>query len=100
MGHQDKPQAVPPEEDARTVETPATFANKVYLTPLPGGAKFAFAETRRVADGERVSTRPAVFLHRLPVGRLRTIMRPPGHSVVLSRDAGRRRGGGGARTCR
>ena len=53
MSEQDTPQAVSPEEDARIGATPATFANKLYLTMMAGGAKITFAEAQRVAGGTR-----------------------------------------------
>ena len=62
MIEQEMPQAVSPEEDARIGATPATFANKLYLTPMAGGAKITFAETQRVAGGDQVWPRVAVFL--------------------------------------
>ena len=37
MAEQGTPRAVTPEEDARTGATPATFANKLYITPIAGG---------------------------------------------------------------
>ncbi|MDE0459928.1 MAG: hypothetical protein OXI15_21775 [Chromatiales bacterium] len=68
------PQAVSPEEDARIVETPALFANKVYLTPQPGGAKLTFAETRRTDDGDRASPRVAVFLQHADLAALHRLL--------------------------
>ncbi len=37
MAGQDTPRPVTPEEDARTGATPATLANKLYITPMAGG---------------------------------------------------------------
>ena len=74
MEQQDAPQAVSPEEDARIAETPAAFANKVYLTPLQGGAKITFAETRRVGGEDRASPRVAVFLQHADLAALRRLL--------------------------
>lgn len=52
-------QAVSPEEDARIGATPATFANKLHITPMAGGAKIAFAETQRVAGRDQAVASPA-----------------------------------------
>ena len=44
MVEQDMPQAVSPGENARTSARSATFASKLYITPMAGGAKITFAE--------------------------------------------------------
>lgn len=74
MEQQDAPQAVSPEEDARIAETPATFAKKIYLTPLAGGARITFAETRRVGGEDSVSPRVAVFLHHADLAAPRRLL--------------------------
>ena len=60
MAELEMPQAVSPEEDARIGATPATFANKLYITPMADGAKITFAETQCVAGGNEVWPRVAV----------------------------------------
>ena len=45
MNDPDAPQSASPEKEARIAETPAVFANKVYVSPMPGGAaKITFAD--------------------------------------------------------
>ena len=39
MNEPDAPQSASAEEEARIAETPAVFANKVFVSPQPGGAK-------------------------------------------------------------
>ena len=42
MDERDAPQSASTEEEARIAETPAIFVNKVFVSPLPGGAKITF----------------------------------------------------------
>ena len=74
MVEQEMPQAVSPEEDARIGATPATFANKLYITPMAGGAKITFAETQRVAGGDDVWPRVAVFLQHADLSALHRLL--------------------------
>lgn len=62
MNERDASQSASAEEEARIAETPAIFANKDYVSPLPGGAKITFAKARRVLGEGRASPRAAVFL--------------------------------------
>ena len=71
---QDARQTVSPEEDARIAATPATLANKVYLTPLPSGAKITFAETHRIGGKDEVSPRVAVFLQHAELHALHRLL--------------------------
>ncbi|MDE0459924.1 MAG: hypothetical protein OXI15_21755 [Chromatiales bacterium] len=82
------PQAVSPEEDARIVETPALFANKVYLTQQQGGAKLTFAETRRDDDGDRASPRVAVFLQHADLAALHRLLDATVKSAAVPGGAG------------
>ena len=74
MDKQDAPQPVSPEEEAWIGETPAIFANKVYLSLLPGGAKITFAEALRVLGKKEASPRMAVFLQHADVGALHRLL--------------------------
>ncbi len=74
MNDPDVPQSASPEEEARIAETPALFANKVYISPMPGGAKITFAEARRVSDEDRASPRAAVFLQHADLAVLRRLL--------------------------
>lgn len=74
MNDPDVPQSASPEEEARIAETPALFANKVYISPMPGGAKITFAEARRVSDEDRTSPRAAVFLQHADLAVLRRLL--------------------------
>lgn len=58
----------------RIAETPAAFANKVYISPMPGGAKITFAEARLVSDEDRASPRAAVFLQHPDLAVLRRLL--------------------------
>ena len=49
------------EEEARITETPAVFANKVFVSLRPGGAKITFAEARRMSGENLASPRVAVY---------------------------------------
>ena len=61
MKEPDAPRSASAEEEARIAETPAVFANKVFVSPQPGGAKIAFAEARRASCENLASPRVAVF---------------------------------------
>ena len=74
MNKPDAPQSASPEEEARIAETPAVFANKVYVSPMPGGAKITFAEARRVSGEDRASPRAAVFLQHADLAVLRRLL--------------------------
>ena len=74
MDKPDAPQPASPEEEARIGETPAVFANKVYVSPLPGGARITFAEARRVSGEDRASPRVAVFLQHADLAALRRLL--------------------------
>ena len=74
MDKQDAPQQASQEEEARIGETPAIFANKVYVSPLPGGAKITFAEACRASGEDRASPRVAVFLQHADLAALRRLL--------------------------
>jgi hypothetical protein len=74
VAEQDMPQAVSPEEDARIGATPATFANKLYITRMAGGAKITFAETQRLAGKDEVWPRVAVFLQHADLAALHRLL--------------------------
>ena len=74
MNEPDAPHSASPDEEARIAETPAVFANKVYVSPMPGGAKITFAETRRVSGEDRASPRAAVFLQQADLAVLRRLL--------------------------
>ena len=57
MNEPDAPQSASLEEEGRIAETPAVFANKVYVSPMPGGVKITFAEARQVSGEDRASPR-------------------------------------------
>ena len=58
MHEPDAPRSASAEEEARIGEMPAVFANKVYVTRMPGGgAKITFAEARQSQGEERASLR-------------------------------------------
>ena len=59
------------DKETRIGETPAVFANKVYVSPMKGGAKITFAETQRMSGGDRASPRVAVFLQHADLAALR-----------------------------
>ena len=63
-----------PEEEARIGETAAVFANKIYVSPLPGGARITFAETRHVSGEDRAVPRAAVFLQHADLAALRRLL--------------------------
>ena len=74
MEQPEAPQAVSPKEDARIAETPATFANKVYLTSFAGGAKITFAENHRIGGKEEVSPRVVLFLQHADLHALHRLL--------------------------
>ena len=74
MNAPDAPQSASPVEEARIAETPAVFANKVYVSPMPGGAKITFAEARRGSGEDRASPRVAVFLQHADLASLRGLL--------------------------
>lgn len=74
MDRRDAPQSASSEEEARIAETPAIFANKVYVSPMPGGAKITFAETRRTSGEDTASPRVAVFLQQGDLTVLRRLL--------------------------
>ena len=62
MNEPDAPQSASPEEEAWIAETAAVFANKVYVSPMPGDATITVAEARRVSGEDRAAPRAAMFL--------------------------------------
>lgn len=74
MNQRDAPQSATTEEEARIGEVPAVFSNKVYVSPLPGGAKITFAEARRGSSKELASPRVAVFLQHADLAVLRRLL--------------------------
>ena len=62
MNEPDEPQSASEEEEARIAQTPAVFANKVFVSSQPAGAKIIFAQGRRTSGEELASPRVAVFL--------------------------------------
>ncbi len=74
MNEPDAPQSASAEEEARIADTPALFANKVYVSPHPGGARITFAEARRASGEELASPRVAVFLQHADLAALRRLL--------------------------
>ena len=74
MNEPDAPQSASAEEEARIAETPAVFANKVFVSPQPGGAKITFAEARRTSGQDPASPRVAVFLQHADLAVLRRLL--------------------------
>ena len=74
MNEPDAPQSASAEEEARIAETPAVFANKVFVSPKPGGAKITFAEARRTSREDVASPRVAVFLQHTDLAALRRLL--------------------------
>ncbi len=74
MDERDAPQSASAEEETAIGETPAIFANKVFVSPMAGGAKITFAEARRTAGENRASPRVAVFLHHADLAALRRLL--------------------------
>ena len=72
MNDRDAPQSASAEEEVRIGETPAVFANRVYVSP--GGAKITFAESQRVSGEDRASPRVAVFLQHADLAGLRRLL--------------------------
>ena len=68
------PQSASAKEEARIGETLAVFANKVYVSPMPDGAKITFAESQRVSGTDRASPRVAVFLQQADLATLRRLL--------------------------
>ena len=95
MSEQDTPQAVSPEEDARIGATPAIFANKLYITMMAGGAKITFAEAQRVAGGDEVWPRVAVFLQRADLAALHRLLDAAVNAAPAAQDGGRASAHGG-----
>ena len=52
MARQDAPQPFSAKEEARVREIPAIYANKIYASPLSGGARITFAEAVRGSGQE------------------------------------------------
>ena len=75
MHEPDAPRSASAEEEARIGEMPAVFANKVYVTRMPGGgAKITFAEARQSQGEERASLRVAAFLQHADLAALRRLL--------------------------
>lgn len=74
MDEQDAPQSASTEEEARIGEVPAVFANKVYVSSMPGGAKITFAEAQRASSEGQASPRVAVFLQHADLAALRQLL--------------------------
>ena len=74
MDKRDAPEQASPEDEAQIGETPAVFANKIYVTPLAGGARITFAETRRVSGEDKAVPRAAVFLQHADLAALRRLL--------------------------
>ena len=74
MDEQHAPQSASTEEETRIGETPAIFANKVFVSPFPGGAKITFAEARRTTGKDPASPRVAVFLQHADLAALRRLL--------------------------
>ena len=74
MDERDAPQSASTEEEARIGEMPAVFANKVFVSPMAGGAKITFAEARRASGEEPASPRVAVFLQHADLAALRRLL--------------------------
>ena len=74
MNEPDAPQSASPDEETRIAETPALFANKVYVSTMPGGAKITFAEARRVSGEDRASPLAAMFLQHADLAVLRRLL--------------------------
>lgn len=74
MNEPDAPRSASAEEEARIAETPALFANKVFVSPLPGGARITFAEARRTSGEDLASPRVAVFHQHADLAALRRLL--------------------------
>ena len=69
-------------------ETPVVFANKVYASPLPGGAKVTFAEARHISGEDPASPRVAVFLQHADLAVLRRLLDCTGSADVQPNASG------------
>ena len=47
MDERDAPKSASMEEEVRIGETPAIFANKVFVSPVPGGEKITASQGQR-----------------------------------------------------
>ena len=74
MNEPDAPRSASAEEEARIAETPAVFANRVFVSPKPGGAKITFAEARRTCGEDLASPRVAVILQHVDPAALRRLL--------------------------
>ena len=74
MNEPDAPRSASAAEEARIAETPAVFANKVFVSPQPGGAKITLAEARRTSGEDLASPRVAVFLQHSDLAALRRLL--------------------------
>ena len=74
MNEPDAPRSASAEEEARIAETPAVFANKVFVSPQAGGAKITFAEAWRASGEELASPRVAVFLQHADLAALHRLL--------------------------
>jgi len=74
MDKRNAPEQASPEDEARIGETPAVFANKIHVSPLPGGARITFSDTRRVSGEDRSVPRAAVFLQHADLTALRQLL--------------------------
>lgn len=70
MDERNAPQSASAEEEVRIAEVPAVFANKIYVSPMAGGAKITFAEARSGESAPRV----AVFLQHTDLAVLRRLL--------------------------
>ena len=74
MDKRDAPQSASAAEEALIGEIPAVFVNKVFVSPMPGGAKITFAEARRAAGEDGAAARVAVYLHHGDLAALRRLL--------------------------
>ena len=74
MNAPDSPQSASPDEEARIAGMLAVFANKIYVTPLPGGARITFAEARPLSGEDGAVPRVAVFLQHADLAALRGLV--------------------------
>lgn len=88
MNERDAPQSASVEEEARIGEMPAVFANKVFVSPLPGGAKITFAEARRASGEDRAMPRAAVFLQHADIAALRRLLDWTASAAEMPETAG------------
>lgn len=90
MDERETPRSASAEEEARIGEMPAVFVNKVYVSPMAGGAKITFAEARRASGEDRASPRMAVWLQHADLAALRRLL----DSVAAAPDTPSERFGG------